>query len=205
MAVTFTNRIGLTYYLRKTKTKKGNPSYFFTTKQDAKGNLVKQIPDGYEIYEHPENAQVFLRKIRPQQISDIEKHLVEQAIKKLTGTKRYLVYCKDEFITIYESNADFGNVKNIFGDFLNGPTIPPGINPDNVLRDNASIYDQYYSAMMRFCLDNKEKRTFTVERFCFRGSIEDWIYLDGPDILKKLNTKYIKLLGTDEFFEAPFY
>jgi len=142
----------------------------------------------------------FLRKVRPQLITDIEKHLIEQAINKLVGIKRYIADRKDEYITIYESNANVGNVKNILGDILKGTTFPPGINADNALDDLANIYNQYFSAVMRFCLDNKERRMFTVERFCFRGSIDDWIYLDGPGTLKELAAKYIKLLGTDEFF-----
>ena len=32
-----------------------------------------------------------------------------------------------------------------------------------------------YQAVMRFVLVDWEKRLFSVERFCFRGSVEDWI------------------------------
>ncbi|HDH98756.1 MAG TPA: hypothetical protein ENF70_06465, partial [Deltaproteobacteria bacterium] len=63
MAVNYTNRTGKTYYLREGKTKSGKPRYFFSAQQQGKGEVVDRIPDGYEIYEHPENAQVFLRKI----------------------------------------------------------------------------------------------------------------------------------------------
>ncbi len=65
MSVKFTNRIRQTYYLREGKTKKGKPSYFFSTKQVGKVKIVMQIPDGYEIYEHPENAQVFFKEGTP--------------------------------------------------------------------------------------------------------------------------------------------
>ena len=37
--------------------------------------MIEHVPEGYEIYEHPENARVFLRLKRPQIITDIEKHL----------------------------------------------------------------------------------------------------------------------------------
>jgi hypothetical protein len=50
-----------------------------------------------------------------------------------------------------------------------------------------------YSPKMRFILEHKEKRLFVTERFCFRGSVDDWIYLGGPDSLsqeaKKLKGK----------------
>ena len=58
-----------------------------------------------------------------------------------------------------------------------------------------------YSEVMRFILQDKKARDFTVERFCYRGGIDDWIYLDGPGSLEKLAKKYIKYLGTEEFFE----
>ena len=69
MAVEYTNRIGKTYYLREGKTKTGKPRYFFSSNKDGKGEAVKEIPEGFEIYEHPENAQVFLRKKRLQLIT----------------------------------------------------------------------------------------------------------------------------------------
>ena len=78
MAVQYTNRIGKTYYLREGKTKTGKQRYFFSTQQEGKGAPLEHVPDGYEIYEHPQNAQVFLRKKRPQLITDIEKHLVDK-------------------------------------------------------------------------------------------------------------------------------
>ena len=117
MAVQFTNRIGKQYYLREGKTKTGKPRYFFSVQQQGKGEVVDQIPAGYEIYEHPENAQVFLRKIRSQLISDLERQLVEKAVKALRRSKWYIIDRKDEYITIYESNADVENIKKIFSDF----------------------------------------------------------------------------------------
>ncbi len=69
MTVQYTNRTGKTYYLREGKTKTGKPRYFFSSQQTGKGEVVEHVPEGYEIYEHPENAQVFLRKKRPKIIS----------------------------------------------------------------------------------------------------------------------------------------
>ncbi len=200
MAVDYTNRVGKTYYLREGKTKTGKPRYFFSSQQHGKGQAIEDIPEGYEIYEHPENAQVFLRKTRPQLITDIEKQIVKKYANKLARSKRYRVDCKDEYITIYESNADIENLRDTFGDFLIGMTFD-----DDAMSALISMADQHYTAMLRFCLADKERRTFTAERFCFRGSIDDWIYLGGPDDLKKLAEQYIELLGTDNFFDSPYF
>ena len=202
MAVQFTNRIGKQYYLREGKTKTGKSRYFFSKHEQGKGEVVDHVPDGYEIYEHPENAQVFLRKIRPQRITDLENHLVEKAVKALRRTKRYLIDRKNEYITIYESSADVENIKKIFSDSMSPHSLRPGITKDDAIE---MIVGGHYTAMLRFHLADSEQRTFTVERFCFRGTIDDWIYLAGPENLKTLIGMHVELLGTDAFFDTePF-
>ncbi len=60
--------------------------------------------------------------------------------------------------------------------------------------------------MLRFRLaGSKKRRIFTAERFCFRGAIDDWIYLGGPDDLRTLADMYIELLGTDDIYDTPFF
>ena len=202
MAVQFTNRIGKQYYLQEGKTKTGKPRYFFSAQQQGKGEIVDQIPSGYEIYEHPENAQVFLRKIRSQLITDFEKQLVEKAVKALQRSKRYIIDRKNEYITIYESSADVENVTRIFSDSPKSTHLRSGITMDDAIN---MIVGGHYTAMLRFNLANREQRTFTAERFCFRGAIDDWIYLDGPENLKTLIDKHVELLGTDDFFDTLPY
>ena len=80
----------------------------------------------------------------------------------------------------------------------------PGVNTDDAMTAFVNIADHHYTAMPRFCLDNKEKRTFIAERFCFRGAIDEWIYLAGPDDFGSIVSKYMKILGTDEFFDSPY-
>ena len=76
MPVTYKNKGNKIYYLHHEKTKTGKPRYYFSMKD--KGNLMEKIPEGYEIYEHPSNAQVFLRKKQSQVITDIENHLINK-------------------------------------------------------------------------------------------------------------------------------
>lgn len=189
MAVKYTNRAGATYYLRAGKTKTGKPRYFFSSNPNAKGELVEEMPDGFEIYEHPANAQVFFRKVRPQLISDLEKFLVEKSVKKLKRNSRYLVDCKDEYLTIYEAAVGIGN----FGSQFEG-----------ALMMMAKSADRNYQPVMRFKLVNKDRRLFAAERFCFRGSIDDWIHLSGSESLQTLVKRYVKILGTDAFYDLPY-
>jgi len=204
MAVHYTNRIGKMYYLREGKTKAGKPRYFFSAQQHGKGEVVDSIPDGYEIYEHPENAQVFFRKIPPQLITDLEKLLVNKAVKALQRSKRYLIDCKENNITIYESNTDVREVKKIFSDLLKHAPVRPGMTADDAMNVLVNATNQHYTAVLRFSLVDKERRTFTAERFCFRGAIDDWINIGGPENLKTLVEMNIELLGRDSFFDTPF-
>jgi len=58
-----------------------------------------------------------------------------------------------------------------------------------------------YSPMMRFVLRDADERLFEVQRWCFRGSIDGWICLDGPASLPMLVDKYAPHLGHESFFE----
>ena len=146
-----------------------------------------------------------MRKKRPKLITDIEKHLVEKNLEQLTRSKRYLVDCKDGYITIYESDADIGELKDMLGDFINRTPLRSGVNADEAMNAIVNAADQHYTAMLRFHIFDKERRTFVAERFCFLGAIDDWIFLGGPDDLKKLVGKYIRLLGTEKFYDPPYF
>ncbi len=65
--------------------------------------------------------------------------------------------------------------------------------------------DRNYTAILRFRLNDKEKRTFTAERFFYRGSIDQWVYLDGLDNFKNIIEKYIEILGARNFDDSPYF
>lgn len=163
MPVTYKNRRCKTYYLHEGRTKTGKHKYHFSLKN--KGELVDKIPDGYEIYQHPATGGVFLRKKLPQLISDTEKHIVEKELKKIEGSRRYLSDIKGEVITIFESNQDIEALKDIFRDVK-----PHSLNSHS---DDVSAIEDIiniavdYGPIMRFTLENKTKRTFIAERYCF--------------------------------------
>ena len=203
MTLQYTNRAGKIYYLSEGKTRSGKPQYYFTLKE--KDNPVDKIPKGYEIYEHPENAQVFMRKIRPRLITELEEQFVKNQVKALQRTRLYLVDCKDKYITIYESNQKIENVQKAFGELLSKVGIRSDTSPEDALNSFTSILDQNYTAMLRFCLNDKEKRLFSAERFCFRGLIDRWIYLEESADFTDLVKQNVDLLGTDKFFESPYF
>ncbi len=64
------------------------------------------------------------------------------------------------------------------------------------------MFDQAaaYFPTMRFILQDNNMRTFSVERYCDRSSIEDWIDLGGPDSLDILLSSYLPHLGQESFY-----
>jgi hypothetical protein len=49
-------------------------------------------------------------------------------------------------------------------------------------------------------LDDEQRRLFTAQRYCFRGSVDDWIDI-GHGPLTKLVKRYVKHLGQESYFE----
>lgn len=187
--ITHTNRIDQTYYLHQGTTKKGNPKYFFAKKEPD--TPVETIPDGYEIYENP-NAQVFLRKIQPKLITDDELAIVRQGVKAYAQVKHFLLDVKKNAIIIYTAEAQADPFLDQFPSLF---TVPR--------QQIEELFTRHlnYMAMMRFVLADKQQRTFVAERYCFRGSIDDWIQISAPNALEKLVRQFVPHLGQESFYE----
>jgi hypothetical protein len=186
MPVQFKNRKEKTYYLHQGKTKKDNLQYFFSNK--AEGDLSDAIPDGYEIHENP-NAQVFLRRIHSKLIEDSERAMVEKYLAESPGT--FLCDINGKTITGFESDQDVESLKELFRSIA----LPGTIDTEELVRNVIT-----FSAVFRFILDDAEKRLFTIEHYCFKGSIDDWIYIAGPEQLESLAKKCLVHLGKESFF-----
>ncbi|NMF83453.1 hypothetical protein [Nodosilinea sp. P-1105] len=188
MAIEYVNRKQKTYYLHAGKTKTGKPKYFFSMK--AEGTLVETIPEGYEIYENP-NAQVFLRKVQPRVITPEEVAIVREGVKRVAKLDYFMVDVKGKRIVVYlcDQNVD------VLMDLV---TSSPRRDAGTVDRLTQSFT---YSPMMQFVLVDEETREFEVERWCFRGSVDDWLGLDSSTDLKALVKQYGRHLGKESFYE----
>ena len=193
MAIEYTNRRGRKHYLHEGKTKTGKPKYFFSMKLG--GNPINTIPTGYEIYESP-NAQVFLRKLPLQIVTPNEIEIVREGVKKYAEVEYFLIDAKDKHIIVYLCDQ---NVKEL----MELASFAHGKNTDqarSVVAQNLS-----YTPMMQFVLNNAETREFTVQRWCFRGSVDDWISLDHSPNLSELVKTYGSHLGKESFYDLTPY
>jgi hypothetical protein len=182
MPIAYVNRKQDTYYLHAGKTKTGKPKYWFSTKAD--GDLVESILEGYKVYENPD-AQVFLRKIVPQLVTPAEVTVVEEGLKRFARGQNCLVDVQGKQIVVFLAERVSLDLED-FG-----------------FRLLLATY-RHYMKVMRFTLTDTKARTFRVQRWCFRGSIDCWIDLWEPGSEGKLSDlvkRFCPHIGQESFFE----
>jgi hypothetical protein len=187
--ITHTNAKGKTYYLHQGTTKTGKPKYHFS--MQSEGTLAESIPAGFEIYENP-NAQVFLRRIPPKIITEEERQVVEDGMRKYAEVPDYKIDVRGNAIEIHTAHQDSETFREMFS----------RARPDLDQTQIAAFVAQavHYFPMMQFLLEEEQRRTFTAQRYCFIGSIDDWIDI-GHGTLPTLVKRYVKHLGQESYFE----
>ncbi len=193
MPITYTNRKGFTYFLCQGITKTGKARYYFA--REPKDKPVEQIPPGYQIDESV-NGIVSLGKARPQLVLPEELASVESALKKHPKGRNYRVAVKHNQIVIYEGlGPDLKSLSAIFGaEMIRQPGVA------GRLQVEVDRYTQY-TPVMRFILEDADGRIFVAQRWCYRGSIDDWIYAGHSGKIDVLAKKLAPKLGTDDFYE----
>ena len=187
MAFTYTTRREKTYYLHTGPRRGGGTQHYVST--DPEGSVAEAVPDGFEIHETP-NGQVYLRKakralIRPDELAVVNAELSERQ----TSQHCYLAEVNGKEIVIHEGDTHIETLRAINIRFS-----------ESGLEDYAARNAQY-TAVMRFVLQDEAKRIFQPERYCFRGSVEDWISIGEPAELHKLVSKFFKHLGRDSIYD----
>jgi hypothetical protein len=189
MPITHTNAKGKIYYLHEGTTKTGKPKYYFSMKNE--GTLADAIPEGFEIYENP-NAQMFLRRIPPKIITDEEIAIVEAGMRQYTDLEYYKIDVKGNAIFVYTAVQDMDALMAIFED-------SPASLVEKVRIMKALHQGIQYTSDMQFVLVDETKRMFATQRYCYLGSIDDWIPVGRSGKLPRLVKRYVKHLGKESF------
>jgi len=192
MAMEYVNRKGDTYYLQQGKTKTGKPRYYFGRK--LKAAPLDALPEGYEVYESPETGQVYARKSVPTEISPMERRMVEEAVATQAGLKQAIVDVERKALVVYLPSTEGKSLQGL-RDTLGLPQSVVAALIDEVTRRG------HYGKMLRFDLVDADERLYVAQRWCFLGSIDDWIFLSGPAPLADLLDKFAKHLGKESFYE----
>ncbi len=196
-SLTYENRKGVIYYLQQGKTRTGKPMFFVGRK--LTGEPAAALPDGYEFYERPENAQVVVRKIKPTPITELERASVEEIIRRSGGLKYFIVEIDGDALVVYTPATTTAEVNEMMSDVMDR-----GFHPDSPRA--AKCRDSYlrrihYEKMLRFTLIDQQARLYHVERWCSRGSVDGWLGLSGRGRLDLLVENYARHLGEETFFE----
>ncbi|MGD6803464.1 hypothetical protein [Rossellomorea aquimaris] len=175
MPLSYKNFKGDTYFLHSKVTKKGNTTYHFS--KAAKGAAeLREIPAGFEIYEEP-NGKVYLRKKTKEYFLGDEIQVIQKGLKTHSEIKDFKLDIKKNIVYVYTAEQEL--------------PVPP------------QLLDKYkhYDTQMRFVLIDEDERSFEVERFCYLGGIDDWIYIDDSTDLESLVREYVQHLGQESFYD----
>jgi hypothetical protein len=178
MPISYENFRGDTYYLHCKKNKKGTTTYHFS-KDPKEAADIEEIPNGLEIYEEP-NGKVYLKKKVKQYIHAEEIQTIKNGIRKYSEIDDFRLDIKKHVIFIY--------------------TVP---NPCEDVPIPEHLINKYkqYDTQLRFVLVDEDERRFEVERFCYLGSVDDWIYLDASTDLETLVREYTQHLGKKSLYD----
>jgi hypothetical protein len=193
MAIAYTNRKGVTYYLCRGTTKTGKPRHYFA--REPKGDPVEEIPAGWEIRESV-NGVVSLAKKRPMQLLPEEIEAVGVAVLRHPEARNYRVDAKQDRITVFER---VGPDLDDLASRLRKVGLLMGEQADRL----KELLDERarFKPVMRFVLVDKKRRRFMAERMSFLGGTEKWIYVGSTGAVEELARRLIPQLGTDRFFE----
>lgn len=187
------NRMGDAYYLQAKTEKLGQMKYSFARK--LTGSPVEHLPAGYEVRESPESGQVVIRRFKPSAIRPEEKELLEKTIREQTDDVLFIVDVEDKAMIVYTSDMD----ADVRIDLLRQIVPMDAATAKSMKAD--MLANARFVKTMRFTLVDAEHRQFKMERWCFKGSIDDWYFIDGDMPLPDLARKYVQHLGKDSFFD----
>ena len=108
--------------------------------------------------------------------------------------KDYKIDVRGNAILIYTAVQEIDALADLFKDLYPDPTA----NVELMANLRKVVH---YSPMMVFQLVDATRRTFQTQRYCFLGSVDDWIEIGKPGKLATLVKRYVKHLGQDSYVE----
>jgi len=105
-------------------------------------------------------------------------------MRKCASVRDYKIEVKGKVIVIYLADQDSDALDRIFQEHASSLVEKARIM--TVLRQQL-----HYSPMMQFILMDEQRRRFWPQRYCFRGSIDDWIGIGLPDTLLRSCSPFV--------------
>jgi hypothetical protein len=105
-ALSYKNRRGEVFYLQEGKTPTGKPKYY--AGKELTGAAMAAMPEGYEFYERPDHGQVVVRKIKAPAVTEAERKLVEEILRRARDRQNHVVEIDGESIVVHMSRFGVG-------------------------------------------------------------------------------------------------
>jgi hypothetical protein len=193
MTIEYVNRRGDKYFLYQGKTKTGKPKYYVSRKPGGVG--VDCMPEGYEFHENPRDGVLSVRKIRPTKVLPQERAQLAAWARELAGTEYVIVEIEDDSLVVYSPGTDPMARANLITAMFGG-SVAEKLSHLSWIGANAT-----YSPMFRFSLEDEDKRLFSADRWCYKGSIDDWFPLSSRKPLEQHARAFLPHLTKESFFE----
>lgn len=189
MPLAYTNRMGDTYYLHAGTTKTGKPRYFVAKAVGA--GALDAVPEGFEVTESI-NGVVSVRRANPDdsRVPDLDLALVQAELGRHAHLRKHRASAVKDEIIIYEPDGvSVADAVDMMSKLLG---VPPR-------HDHANLRDRTkYTPVMKFVPE--AKGVYAVHRMTYRGA-GGWSYPLVSGSLKTLVSKFVRHVGTEEFFE----
>ena len=191
-ALTYVNRRGETYYLHEGRTKRGLPRYFVAKTVGA--GALAAMPAGFEITESI-NGVVSVRRIDPDApaVPAPDVDLVRAEVARHPHLRFHRVDVAKGAIVVFQPVGGL-TVDSVVA-IARTLGLPAALTEGRLA---GQLGHSSYTPVLKFVPCGSE--VYEMFRMTYRGRGGwSWALTDGP--LKKLVQKYVRLVGTDEFFE----
>jgi hypothetical protein len=191
MAFEYANRKGVTYYLRRSTTKRGKTRYAFS--RQPGGDEVEAMPEGYEVRESV-NGQVSVARARPRQVTEAE----EQSLRALLAEFKpdYRLEVKGTELVIFEPSMFADSLLASLGGIPPTPA-RPGLSDDLV---RFVLQRSRYCPVLMLDLVDEDGRRFSAHRMLFSGK-GGWSHPLENGALEPLARRLLPHLGQDSYFD----
>jgi len=194
MATAFKNSREVAFYIKSKKTKKGNTTYYMTKKLD--GECLEVEPDGFEVFEKPDSRTMFIRRRKPNKFGLKGINVIKKELNKNKDIADFKIDVIGDVVKVYTTDLESG-ADNIFSGGLQDLLFSKG--KMDLFR---KAYQRYEERMRIKLVEKKNEKEYLVYRYCYRGSVDDWIIIDAGEDLGQLAKDNLKLIGTEEYFES---
>lgn len=198
-AITYTNRFGDVYYLRKTASGRGQGTQIVCSKKHT-ADALEELPDGMEIAESP-NGKVSCRVKLESTIPAADVNRLNSLAKQLASHAFVAVELKKDSMVVHSASKErlkalaclLGASPAELGLQMQKGSKPLPVDFERLVRN--------YQPALLFSLVEPETKTYSVLRKCYMDSIRgEWLPLATGE-LTKLAKKYLPHLEQESFFE----